>query len=358
MKNVRGIIALAVAITLGFIAVQAVSFYLNKPAVVKQVKQVKKKDVPKPGLFSSLPEGMRVVTIKVNDMSGVSRRLKKGDMVDVVSSSGYPGKTDGGISRIILKGVKDYRFGEASSELTENLVSKKRLRTVSLVLSPDDAALLFSASKGSDISLMFCNDRIKPEEYKPEKSESLYVYDCAGGAQKISDTGKDYSRDIPEGMRAVTIEIVKTDGICGIIRPGDFVDIILSSQLSRIAGDDFTAGEMVEISKNEMVSKLILQKIKVIATDTALKPINSGGEPVKLVTLIAKPQDAVILAATTDAVSSGRTKAKIKLIARGSNDSTHARTEMVNPGDLLQEKYYRPSKIVVYKGTKIQVRYF
>ena len=94
MKKIRGIIALAIAVVLGIIAVMTVSFYLKKP-VPKTAEKIIKKEKLKPDLFSNLPMGMRVVTIKVNDVSGVSRKLEKGDIVDVVSTVSLSGSENG-----------------------------------------------------------------------------------------------------------------------------------------------------------------------------------------------------------------------------------------------------------------------
>ena len=352
MQKMRGLIALAVAITLGFIAVKAVSFYLNKPAQ-KPVKVVKK-EKPKPKTGFDIPDGMRVVNIKVDDVSGISRKMKKGDLVDVIATTPLPDAKEGRISRIILKRVQIQNAASGNVEVAKRLVTQKKSWTVSLLLSPDNAAMLTSAAKGADITLMACKKNSSPENNDKE-NEAKFIFTQNQGIKKLSGLNGDHIKTIPAGKRAVTIETSETDGICGMVKPGDYVDVLLSSKVARIAGDDLSVGQQAEITKNALLTKMILQNIKVLATEHSIKSDGDTGVPVKLVTLLTdNAQDAVLLTAAADTSS----KMEIRLISRGPGDADRARVKMVNSSNFFRTLNYRPHKVVLYKGTKIKVRYF
>ena len=354
MQKVRGLIALAVALTLGFIAVQIVSFYLNKPAA-KPAKIVKK-EKPKPKLNFDIPDGMRVVTIRVDDVSGVSRKMKKGDLVDVIATTPLPDAKEGRISRIILKRVKVQDVAAGNVEVAKRLVTQKKSWTVSLLLSPDNAAMLTSAAKGADITLMANRKNLSPEQEQDDlKTGDRFVFTQNQGIKKLSDLKGDHLESIPAGGRAVTIETAETDGICGVVKPGDHVDVLLSSQVAKISGEDFSVGQQVNITKNALLTKMILQDIKVLATENSIKSDGDTSVPVKLVTLLVKnARDAVLLTAASDTSK----KMKIRLISRSPGDDAQPNVQMVNASNFFRALKYQPHKVVLYKGTKIKVKYF
>ncbi|MCD6272965.1 MAG: hypothetical protein J7K30_09000 [Deltaproteobacteria bacterium] len=354
MRKVRGLIALAVAITLGFIAVKAVSFYLNKPAATP-VKVVKK-EKPKPKASFDIPPGMRVVTIRVDDVSGVSRKMKKGDLVDVIATTPLPDAKEGRISRIILKRVKVQNVTAGNIEVAKRLVTQKKNWTVSLLLSPDNAAMLTSAAKGADITLMVNKKIFSPEQEQDDpETGARFLFTQNQGIKKLSDIKGDHLEFIPAGGRAITIETSETDGICGVVKPGDHVDVLLSSKVAKISGEDFSVGQQVNITKNALLTKMILQDLKVLATENSIKSDGDTGVPVKLVTLLVKNAlDAVLLTAASDTSK----KMKIRLISRSPGDDAQTNVQMVNASNFFRALNYKPHKVVLYKGTKIKVKYF
>ena len=349
MKKTRGIIALVIAIALGFIAVKAVSFYLKKPAP-KKTAAIIKKEKPKPDLFANLSEGMRVITIKVDDVSGVSRKLKKGDIVDVVSTTSLSGAKSGRISRIILKRVNVFSVAGGHVDMTKRLVTQKKSWTVSLLTERENAAMLTAAAKESDITLMLCNRPEKIEQAE-EDGDASYIFTGNQGPQKFDSTDINFSKSIPLGMRAVSVKVQETDGVCGIIKPGDCVDVIVSCTVSKVAGKDMTPGEKGTYTEYRMHSRILLQNIKVLATENSIKPGGNSSEPVKLATLLVTLQDALVLSTAADTSK----KTVIKLINRKINDSDIPKTETVYLSELMtQRKAYR-NKVYVLKGVKLEV---
>ncbi len=83
---------------------------------------------------------------------------------------------------------------------------------------------------------------------------------------------------IPEGERAVTVAVNEVSGIAGMIRPGDRVDVLVT----------FDAG-------SETITSLLLQNIKVLATDRDMDAAARGGKQDKIyqtVTLSVSPRQA------------------------------------------------------------------
>lgn len=315
-----------------------------------------KKAKPIPGLFADIPPGMRVVTVTVDDVSGISRKLKNGDRVDVIATTPLPDSENGKISRVILKDAIIYRAPEASATKAAKKLEtpKKSKTTVSLLLDIDRAAMLTAAANASDISVMVRQNKKTAGSEEPEKEHPRYSFTRGHGARKISGpTGTDYIKNIPKGMRAVTVPVTETDGICGIIRPGDHVDVLVSSKVARISGKDFSEGAQVNVTRMDQLSKMVLQNLTVLATQNSIKGDCDPGM-VSRATLLACVQDAVVLTAALDASQ----KMSVKIVSRGPEDTETAKTKIIDINNIFFEEHYRPHKMVVYKGAKIQVMRF
>lgn len=91
---------------------------------------------------------------------------------------------------------------------------------------------------------------------------------------------------IPEGKRAVSINVNEQIAVSDLLRPGDFVDVIASFEKEE---NDTASGKIV----NPRITKTIIQKVEVLSlgqdqiiTDEKLK------EAPKTITLAVSPQDA------------------------------------------------------------------
>jgi Flp pilus assembly protein CpaB len=218
----------------------------------------------------------------------------------------------------------------------------------------DDAAMLTAAANASDISVMIRRNTQTAGSQKSEKESAQYSFTSGHGPRKIpGPTDTDYLKNIPKGMRAVTVPVTETDGVCGMICPGDHVDVLISSKLARVAGKDFKEGAQVTVTQMDQISKMVLQNLTVLATDSSVKG-DCDAETVSRATLLAFVQDAVVLTAALDASK----KVSVKLISRGPEDTETAKTKIIDVNNLFFENHYHPHRIVVYKGAKIQVTRF
>jgi len=90
---------------------------------------------------------------------------------------------------------------------------------------------------------------------------------------------------VPAGQRAVTVAVNEVSGIAGMIRPGDRIDVL------------------VTFEEEEKMTSLILQKIKVLATDRSMSATvgQRGQEGIyQTVTLAVTPQQAQPLVLATE----------------------------------------------------------
>ena len=102
----------------------------------------------------------------------------------------------------------------------------------------------------------------------------------------VGDAGG-LSSVIPEGFRAMTVRVDDVVGISGFIMPGTLVDIVVVTQPPKGTG------------QQEMISKIVLQNIKVIASGQNIyKPKNDRvvERAVRAVTLQVTPEEAEKLA--------------------------------------------------------------
>ena len=124
---------------------------------------------------------------------------------------------------------------------------------------------------------------------------------------------------IPEGYRAMTVKVDDVVGVSGFIMPGTLVDVVVVIQPPK-----GTAGE-------EMISKIVLQNIKVLASGQNIdKPKNDREveRSVRAVTLQVTPEQAEKLALASS-------EGKLQLVMRNSVDQADEQTSGANKKTLL-----------------------
>ena len=124
---------------------------------------------------------------------------------------------------------------------------------------------------------------------------------------------------IPEGYRAMTVKVDDVVGVSGFIMPGTLVDVVVVIQPPK-----GTANE-------EMISKIVLQNIKVLASGQNIdKPKNDREveRSVKAVTLQVTPEQAEKLALASS-------EGKLQLVMRNSVDQADEQTSGANKKTLL-----------------------
>src|SRR5215468_2435693 len=107
------------------------------------------------GLTAAIPEGMRAVGVKVNDVIGVAGFVLPGSRVDVLLS-GSPNKNgDLEMSKVILENVQVLAAGQ---NVTSDANGKpQQVQVVTLVVTPDESQKLALASADGKIQLALRN---------------------------------------------------------------------------------------------------------------------------------------------------------------------------------------------------------
>ncbi|HEX3252533.1 MAG TPA: Flp pilus assembly protein CpaB [Pyrinomonadaceae bacterium] len=124
---------------------------------------------------------------------------------------------------------------------------------------------------------------------------------------------------IPEGYRAMTVAVNDVVGVSGFIMPGTLVDIVVVITPPKGSGQE------------EMISKIVLQNIKVLASGQNIdKPKNDREveRAIKAVTLQVTPEQAEKLALASS-------EGKLQLVMRNSVDQADEQTAGANKRSLL-----------------------
>lgn len=136
-------------------------------------------------------------------------------------------------------------------------------------------------------------------------------------------TGAGLSAVIPEGYRAMTVKVDDVVGVSGFIMPGSFVDVVA------------IIVPPSEQTKQDPISKIVLQNIKVLASGPKIDSPDNQREPSKVnaVTLQVTPEQAekLVLAAN---------QAKLQLVMRNYGDQEASETTGANRTTLLRGDSY------------------
>ncbi|MEJ2539175.1 MAG: Flp pilus assembly protein CpaB [Gemmatimonadota bacterium] len=112
---------------------------------------------------------------------------------------------------------------------------------------------------------------------------------------------------IPEGMRAVSVEVDEVVAVAGFVLPGTRVDVLATV----VPGTD----------RRQTTTRIILQNVRALAADQAYQQdMNGEPQPVTVVTLLVTPEDA-------EALTLAATEGRIQLALRNTLDSEAVQTE-------------------------------
>jgi pilus assembly protein CpaB len=110
------------------------------------------------GLPATIPQGMRAVSVAVNDVVDVAGFVTPGTSVDVLVTGQVPGATQGGsdnVTRVILENVRVLAAGQKIEQDRDG--KPATVPVVTLLVLPEDAARLTMASTEGKIQLALRN---------------------------------------------------------------------------------------------------------------------------------------------------------------------------------------------------------
>lgn len=117
-----------------------------------------------------LPEHMRALTLRINDVSGVGGFLESDNHVDVLASKKLAGATEQTVTETLIQDIKVLAVDqETSSEIKKPVV----VRSVTLEMTPQQAETVLNAQQQGTIQLALRNPTDRNLLTKPELVTSL-----------------------------------------------------------------------------------------------------------------------------------------------------------------------------------------
>jgi pilus assembly protein CpaB len=140
------------------------------------------------GLPATIPEGMRALTVAVNDVVAVAGFVTPGTMVDVLVTGQIPGGSTR-ITRTILENVRVLAAGQKIEQDREG--KPQPVPVITLLVTPDDATKLTMASTQGRIQLALRNTiDTKKNDPPPVLEAVLFASPGAAKPQLSADPGK------------------------------------------------------------------------------------------------------------------------------------------------------------------------
>lgn len=166
-----------------------------------------------------------------------------------------------------------------------------------------------------------------------DKGEPLLKSRISGFGAKAT-----LSRQVPVGMRAVSIRIDDVSGVAGFILPGDRVDVMLTRRMEATSTD------------SGLVTDVILQNVQVLGIDQLSDQDREKPVVARTATVAVTPEDAQKLALAQQAGTLG-------LALRNATSVDQVPTERVVQRDLAPNSAPPPSRHVKRAPATIQVIY-
>jgi pilus assembly protein CpaB len=131
-----------------------------------------------------------------------------------------------------------------------------------------------------------------------------------------TEAGSGLPPAIPPGLRAVSVRVNEVIGVAGYVLPGTRVDVVATVSPSR--------------GNSEMVSKVVLTNVQVLAAGTKIERDTDKNKPipVSVVTLLVDPEEA-------ERLTLASTEGKIQLALRNPLDKGIPLTRGIGPAALL-----------------------
>jgi pilus assembly protein CpaB len=130
------------------------------------------------GLPATIPEGMRGVSVAVNEVVGVAGFVGPGTMVDVLATGKVAGAQDK-VTKTILENVRVLAAGQKIEQDKDG--KPQTVPVITLLVTPDDAAKLTMAATEGKIQLALRNT-IDTKSSNPAPIMEAALFAPAGGA--------------------------------------------------------------------------------------------------------------------------------------------------------------------------------
>lgn len=128
------------------------------------------------GLQSMIPDGFRAMTVKVDDVVGVSGFIQPGTLVDIVVTIVPPDneKQRERVSKIVLQNIKVLASGQ-NIDKPKNEKETERVKAVTLQVTPEQAEKLALASSEGRLQLVMRNSVDQGDEVTPGANKTTLL---------------------------------------------------------------------------------------------------------------------------------------------------------------------------------------
>ncbi len=155
------------------------------------------------GLPATIPDGMRALTVAVNDVIGVAGFVVPGTMVDVLVTGTGPGQNQGGsITKTVLEDVRVLAAGQKVEQDKDG--KPQNVPVITLLVTPPDANKLTMAATQGRIQLALRNT-IDTEKVNPPPVVQAVLF--GGGAPEPAKHAGPH-RTVPSAPAPFVVEII------------------------------------------------------------------------------------------------------------------------------------------------------
>ena len=159
------------------------------------------------GLPATIPEGMRAVSVAVNEVVGVAGFVIPGTMVDVLVT-GQMQQGNNKITRTILENVRVLAAGQKIEQDREG--KPQTVPVITLLVTPDEATKLTMGATEGKIQLALRNT-IDTKKNDPEPVLQAVLFAPPGGIKPPTPPATGHStkkREVPLPPQAYTVEVI------------------------------------------------------------------------------------------------------------------------------------------------------
>ena len=131
------------------------------------------------GFAASIPDGMRAVAVRVNEVVGVAGFVVPGTHVDILVTGNSPNMTDGTMVKTILQDIEVLSAGQNFQRDAEG--KPVLVQVVNMLVTPDQAEVLSLASNEMKVQLVLRN----PIDRKTATTKGAALGELFGGPRLV-----------------------------------------------------------------------------------------------------------------------------------------------------------------------------
>ena len=160
------------------------------------------------GLPATIPEGLRAISVAVNEVVGVAGFVTPGTMVDVLVTGRLPGTQQNGNTNITKTILENVRVLAAGQKIEQDREGKPQtVPVITLLVTPDDAAKLAMGSTQGKIQLALRNT-IDSKKTDPAPILEAALFSPSGAVNPPKQTFSPKKSIVPSAAPAYVVEVI------------------------------------------------------------------------------------------------------------------------------------------------------